>query len=324
MNLALSCGMQTFEIGPYLKEIGRGKEGARGLDAARARTLFDAVFAGEVADLELGGLLIALRVKGETVDEIEGALAALDAHLAPVAVDRSRPAVAIPSYNGARRSANLTALLACLLADAGVQVVVHGVSHDPSRTTTAEVMQALGLARCAGADDARRALERGDPAFMPIELLSPRLSQLLALRWRLGVRNVAHTLAKLLNPTDSPTCLRITAYTHPEFNALQHGLFQRSRAPALILRATEGEVVASTRRAAQLDWMRDGACETLSPAQTEPLRDVPELPPAQDACATALWIQSVLAGERPVPDGIALQVGAVLHALGVARERSAA
>ena len=312
---------EPFVIGPYLKEIGRGKDGARALDLARARELFDAVFADRVGELELGGLLIALRVKGETVDEIDAALAALDAHLHRVPVDHGRPAVSIPSYNGARRTANLTPLLACLLADAGVQVVVHGVTRDPGRTTTAEIMQALGMGPCADAAAARAALDAKKPAFVPIEVLSPKLARLLALRWRLGVRNVAHTLAKLLDPTDSPACLRIAAFTHPEFNALQHALFERRRAPALLSRGTEGEVVASTRRVAQIDWVHDGITETVLPAQTEPLREVVELPPAHDARATAQWIGAVLDGAQPVPEGVALQVRAVLQALGQRQDR---
>ena len=52
--------------------VGRGREGARALDPARARALFDAVFEGRIGELELGGVLIALRMKGESVDEIEG------------------------------------------------------------------------------------------------------------------------------------------------------------------------------------------------------------------------------------------------------------
>lgn len=312
-----------IEFAPLMREIGRGKDGARPLDAARMRALFDLVFSGRLAELELGALLIALRMKGETVEEIEGALQALGPHLNRVPVDPARPAVSIPSYNGARRSANLTALLACLLADAGVQVVVHGVVRDPSRTTTAEVMQAMGLAIGAGPQDARRAIARGDPAFLPVEALSPPLAVLLALRWRLGVRNIGHTLAKLLDPTDSPACLRIAAYTHPEFNALQHALLERSGAAALVLRGTEGEVVASTRRAARLDWVHDGLSEPLTPAHEGPLREVPDLPPAHDASATALWIQSVLAGERPVPGAIAQQVDAVLRALGAAPKAAA-
>lgn len=320
-NLVTVPAAEPFDITAVLREIGRGRDGARGLDAAQARALFDAVFADRIGEMELGAVLIALRMKGETVEEIDAALAAVHEHVHAVPVDATRPVVAIPSYNGARRSANLTALLACLLAGAGVQVVVHGVRRDPKRTTTAQVMHAMGLACCAQIEDARRAIARSDPAFVPLDVLSPRLSSLLALRWRLGVRNIGHTLAKLLNPTTSADCLRIAAYTHPEFNVLQHRLFERNGAPALILRGTEGEVVASTRRAAQIDWVHNGVSELLVPAQAVPMGAPAGLPPADDACATALWIQSVLAGERPVPEAIAQQVDAILRALVPARQQ---
>jgi hypothetical protein len=81
--------------------------------------------------------------KGESLDEVRAGLDVLEPLLRRVPVDPMRPTVAIPSYNGARSTANLTPLLACLLADSGLQVVVHGVTGDPRRTTTAEIMQLL-------------------------------------------------------------------------------------------------------------------------------------------------------------------------------------
>jgi anthranilate phosphoribosyltransferase len=300
----------------FIREIGRGRQGARGLSYESALQMFDAMFGGGFADVELGAILIALRMKGETMDEVRAGLDVLDPTLCRVPVDPDRPVVSIPSYNGARNTANLVPLLACLLADAGVQVVVHGVTGDPGRTTTAEIMQAMGLGPVGGADQAQAALARHDPAFIPIRTLSPRLAALLELRWVLGVRNVGHTLAKLVNPTDSPTCLRITSFTHPDFNRLQHDYFATTGIPALVLRATEGEAVASTRRAAQIDWLHEGLCDMLVPAQTAAARDLPALPDPHDAPGTARWIQSVLAGERPVPDPIEQQVAAVLQAVG--------
>jgi anthranilate phosphoribosyltransferase len=302
---------------PFIKEIGRGREGARGLTYEAATRMFDAMFGGGFADIELGAVLIALRMKGESLDEVRAGIDVLEPLLRCVPVDATRPVVSIPSYNGARHTANLVPLLACLLADAGVQVVVHGVTADPKRTTTAEIMQAMGLGPAGGIDRAEAAIARGDPAFVPIDALSSRLAALLELRWQLGVRNVGHTLAKLLNPTDSAACLRLACFTHPEFAALQHAYFEQTGRPGMVLRGTEGEVVASTRRAAQIDWVHEGRTEVLVPATAGPAREMPALPDAHDAPATARWIQSVLAGERPVPDPIEQQVGAVLQALGV-------
>ena len=299
----------------FIRDIGRGRDGARNLTAERSRRLFDAIFAGTVGDVELGALMIALRMKGESLDEVEGALAAVDQHVVRTPIDASRSVVSIPSYNGARNMANLTPLLACLLADADVQVIVHGVRSDPKRTTTYQIMMAMGIAPIKCIADGPNLLARNDPVFVPIELLAPPLARMLELRWKLGVRNIGHTLVKVLNPCASADCLRLTAYTHPEFDRLQHALFTRLRAPALIMRGTEGEVVANSKRAAGIDWLHDGQCQTLVESESLPIAEMPSLPPAQDALATARWIQSVLAGERPVPPAIAAQVACILQAL---------
>ncbi len=318
----MKAGEESAQANPTIvadciREVGRGKDGARSLDTGRAHALFAEVFAGRVDPMALGGLMIALRVKGETVEELDGAMRALDPYVARVPVDPDRPVVVLPSYNGARNMANLTPLLACLLADAGVQVIVHGVRLDPRRTTTLQVMQAMGLPPVSRIDEAGDVLARHDPVFVPIDLLSPALTRMLAIRQVLGVRNIGHTLAKLLRPADAARCLLLASFTHPEFDRLQHDYFMRTRIAALVMRGTEGEVVASAKRAARIDWLHDGQCDTLVDSQTLPLGEVPALPQAQDASGTARWIQSVLAGERSVPAPIEAQVACVLRALGL-------
>lgn len=305
----------TISIAEYLKDIGRGHAGARPLSIERAERMFEAIFSGQVTDLELGAAMIALRVKGETVGEVQGALHALEPHIDKVAVDASRPVVVIPSYNGARNMANLTPLLACLLADRGIQVVMHGVRLDPKRTTSHQILAAMGIPGVESVGQASDVMARSDPVFVPIDVLSPALARLLALRWILGVRNIGHTLAKLLNPSDSARCLRMVSFTHPEFDRLQHQLLIEEQLSALVMRGTEGEVVANARRQARIDFLQGGSCSTLVQAQVVASGEQPSLPAALDAQATAQWTRSVLAGERSVPDAIAQQVEAIVTVL---------
>jgi anthranilate phosphoribosyltransferase len=304
-----------FDLTPYIREVGRGSRGARHLDLDSARAVFGAVFAGAVEPAALGALLMALRVKGEDLDEVDGALQALDGYLQPAPVDPGRPVVVIPSYNGARKMANLTPLLACLLADAGVQVVIHGIVDDASRISTCRILQNLGIAPLARVADVDRCLSRGDPAFLPIEAISPALARLLALRQTVGVRNIGHTLVKLINPTTHARPLQLVSFTHPEFDALQHAYLMRAGRSALVMRGTEGEVVASVKRLAQIDRIAGGQCSIARAAYAPTPSELPSMPPADDALATARWIQSVLAGERPVPATIAAQVDCILDCL---------
>ena len=87
-------------IAAYIKEIGRGHEGARSLDTERAQDLMAQVLDGKVTDLEIGAFALAMRIKGETLDELVGFAQAVQARSLEISSDR--PVVVIPSYNGAR------------------------------------------------------------------------------------------------------------------------------------------------------------------------------------------------------------------------------
>lgn len=302
-----------MNLQPLLKRIGRGASGARSLERHEAAQLFSWLFDGLLDPAQVGAVLIALRMKGESVDELVGALDALQDRQERISVEAGRSVVAIPTYNGARNAPNLVPLLACLLAREGIQVIVHGVRHDPGRTASAEIWSVLGLQRCESIGQAEASLQRGEPAFVPIDVLAPPLARMLGFRTLLGLRNTGHTIAKLLNPTTLPSCLRLSAYTHPEFDRLQRATLERLEAHAMVMRATEGEVVANVRRSSKIDWLSDGHWQTVVEGQSVATGGEP-IWPERDAQSTAVWITAVLEGVNPVPDVIAAQVRAVAKA----------
>ncbi|WP_296653112.1 DNA-binding protein YbiB [Paraburkholderia sp.] len=303
----------TFSCARFIKEIGRGPNGARALSPEDTHALYAAMLDGRVPDLELGAVLLAYRLKGESADELAAMLAAAHASFAPLASPAGDyRAVAIPSYNGARKQPNLVPLLALLLAREGVPVLVHGVSSDPGRVTSAEIFAALNLPDARDHADIEHQLQERRVAFASIEALAPKLARLLALRRRMGVRNSTHTLVKLLQPFAQPG-LRLVNYTHPPYRESMRTLFaahpDAAAGGALLARGTEGEAVADTRRQVQVDWLHDGICETLiEPEHSSP--DTPDvaLPEGRDAPTTAAWIEAVLRGDAPVPHALARQV----------------
>ena len=133
-----------MSIAKYIKEIGRGKQGARSLSREDAADLFGQVLDGAVTDLEIGGFCLAMRIKGETAQEMAGFLDATQLRLHHVPATR-RPVVVIPSYNGARKLPALTPLLALLLAREGLPVLLHGVASESTRVFTSSVLEALGI-----------------------------------------------------------------------------------------------------------------------------------------------------------------------------------
>jgi anthranilate phosphoribosyltransferase len=266
---------------------------------------------GRVSDLELGAILLAMRIKGESVEEIAGFMDAVESSFAPLpAPAGDYVPVLIPSYNGSRKLANLTPLLALLLAREGVPVLVHGVQQDPGRVTTFEIFAEMGIGPVGASADMLDAFAEQKPCFMPIERLAPQLAHQLSLRRILGVRNSAHTLVKILQPFAGPA-LRLVSYTHPEYLAMLSEYF-RTQAPltrgdAFLMRGTEGETVANANRAQQIDWFHAGQ-QTLLVERDAPADDLAPAPEGRDAAATADWIARALRGEQPVPPPIAAQV----------------
>ena len=303
----------------YLKEIGRGERGSRDLGYNEAHTLFGAMLDGGVPDLELGAILLALRFKTESLAELLGFHAALDQRITQLKSPDSRlKPVVIPSYNGARRQANLMPLLVMLLKRLGIPVLVHGVLESEGRVAAAYVFRELGILPQANSRRAQEVLERDGVAFVPIGALSPGLSNLLAMRSRLGVRNCAHTMAKLIDPfsADGGGGLRMVSVTHPAYADKLRDFFAESTGAALLMRGTEGEAFANPKRRPQIEFFANGSAETLFEAEHGVIKNLPALPEECDAKTTASWIRGTLEGEHPIPLPLINQLACCLYASG--------
>jgi anthranilate phosphoribosyltransferase len=305
----------TLDLPELLHEIGRGARGARALPRATVRALFAALFTGEIAELEVGAIMLAYRIKGETADELAGMLEACAATLPHLNAPSDAPiAVVIPSYNGARKLPNLTPLLALALAARGIPVLVHGDAGDGwDRISSASIFAALGIAPCGDAAEVELALHTRRLAFVPIATLSPPLAHMLALRDRLGVRGPAHTLAKLIQPFAAPA-LRLVNFTHPQYREQMMALFSDAAiagpAGVLLARGSEGEAVADPRRQVAVEWLRGGESITLIEAESGS-GVAPELPLARDAATTARWIERAMAGAVEFPAPLQRQIDVI-------------
>jgi anthranilate phosphoribosyltransferase len=295
-------------ISQYLKDIGRGKQGARSLAREQAADLFGQILDGAVTDLEIGAFCIAMRVKGETPEEMCGFLDATHARLQRARSASGQPVVVLPSYNGARRLPVLTPLLTGLVARQGLPVLIHGASTESSRVFVRDVLEAMDLQP----SEAAPVLRDGQVAFVPTELLHPGLKRLLDARKVIGLRNSAHSLVKLMNPCDGAAVI-VSSYTHPEYAVSMAAVFEQMGATALLLRGTEGEAVADARRLPQMDGFVRGERIVLQEGQRGTLTQVPEMPREIDPETTAAYIRDVLAGRKPVPDSVALQVEHILR-----------
>lgn len=311
-----------MSIAPYIRVVGRGRDGARALNREQAEDLMARVLDGRVSDLELGAFVLAMRIKGESVDELTGFLAAVRARCLELSL--AAPTVILPSYNGSRRLPNLTPLLALLLARRGVPVLVHGTESDPSRVTTAAILRELGLVPASGAGTIEAAWCRGEPAFIGVATLCPPLARLLAVRDVVGVRNSGHTVAKLLAVGQGAATLRVMNFTHPDYAVLLGRFLAATAGDALLMRGTEGEPVADSRRRQRLDVYLGGElqAELSMPAQDGVVAPTAASATCPDAAATAATIQAMLGGALPIPEPIAAQVDCLVRAAAALTHRA--
>ena len=308
--MTIPLTIDASELQALIHQVGRGAKGARPIDRTQAAKLFGAMLDGAIPELELGALLLAYRIKGETPDELRGFLDAAMPRFAPIVAPDDRPLVVIPSYNGARHLPNLVPLLAARLRDLGLAVLVHGVATDPKRITSAAVFVHMGVAAAGNAVQASQALAQHGLAFITIDALHPPLARLLALRWRLGVRSSAHSAVKIIQPA-TQCALQLVNVTHPEYLAAMRDYFSLYPAPVMLLRGTEGEAVAHARRTPAIEWLHAGQSQTVVEATVGTVSALPELPAAIDPATTARWIEQALRGERAIPASIQLQVTAI-------------
>lgn len=300
-----------------IKEIGRGKNHARDLDFDTARGLYAHMLRGEVPELELGGVLIALRIKGEGEAEMLGFYEAMKQHVIALTPPVNRPMpIVIPSYNGARKQANLTPLLAMLLNRLGYPVVVHGVSRDPTRILTETIFTLMGIEATKFAGQAQAKLEAHHPVYIPISALCPPMEDQLAMRWRMGVRNSAHTLAKLATPFAEDAALRLASVSHPEYVPKVAKFFTDIGGRGLLMHGTEGEVYANPQRCPQITLIDGQGARVVSERQLEISEDEAVLPASKDPEVTARWIERCVAGVEPVPRSLKIQMACCLVATG--------
>lgn len=176
----------------------------RDLTGAQMRGLMTELIAGRCAEPEAAALLVGLRMKGETADELAAAAAVLREHMVPL--DTGGTDVLDTSGTGGDGSGtfNISTVAALIAGGAGVPVVKHGNRAVSGKCGSADVLAGLGLSVEAGPDWAKRCLERAGFAFCFAPHFHPALKQVAALRRRLGVRTLFNSLGPLANPARAP------------------------------------------------------------------------------------------------------------------------
>jgi anthranilate phosphoribosyltransferase len=285
------------------------------LTAGDTAWAMDRIMNGEASDVQIAGFMVALRAKGETVDEVTGLVEAMYAHAEPLIIPG--PAVDIVGTGGDRaKTVNISTMSAIVIAGAGAKVVKHGNRAASSASGSSEVLEKLGINLDLSPQRVAEVAEETGITFCFAAKFHPAMRYTAAARRELGVPTAFNILGPLTNPA------RVTASAIGCFDTRMAGLIAgvlaRRGSSALVFRGDDGLDELTTTATSQVWAVRDGMVRQQS---FDP-RDVGiDLVPVEalrgaDPEYNADVARRVLAGETgPVRDAVLLNSAAALVAL---------
>ena len=176
------------------------------LTKGEAEATMNAVFTGETDAALVAGLLVALRAKGETDDELSGMVASMLSHATRVELDGD--AIDVVGTGGDNQhSVNISTMAAITIAGAGARVAKHGNRSASSSVGAADVLEALGMTIELSAETVRTSIAACGFGFMFAPSFHPAMRYVGPVRKALGVRTTFNFLGPLVNPAQPPYLL---------------------------------------------------------------------------------------------------------------------
>ncbi len=310
------------ELGGWVAVLTKLTAG-RHLSAEEAGAAMADIFANSASDAQTAAFIVALRMKGETVEELTGLVQAMLDVAEPVPLDEGLRARLVDTCGtGGDRSGtiNVSTIAAFVVAGAGVPVAKHGNRAASSRAGSADVLEALGVRIDLGPDGVARCLVEANIGFCFAPRFHPAMRHTGPVRRELGVTTVLNFLGPLANPT-RPRHQVVGVSDGRMASRMAGVLAANGAARALVVHGSDGLDELTTTGPSTVVWQEGGAARTLTvdpvalafaPATRDQLS-------GGDATANAASLRAVLRGDRGAHRDIAvLNAAAGLVAAGAA------
>ena len=282
------------------------------LTTDRARWAMDEVMRGEAPPVALAGFLVALRAKGETVDELRGLADVMLEHANRI--DVPGPSLDIVGTGGDRmHSVNISTMASVVAAASGLRVVKHGNRAASSSSGSADVLEALGVDLTLSPQQVAEVAERAGITFCFAAAFHPSMRHAAAARSGLGIGTAFNALGPLTNP-GQPTYAAV-GVADARIAPLIAGVFAGRGRPAAVFRGDDGLDELTLATSSTVWWVSGGEVSVLSvsPADVGLVTAPVESLRGGDAAHNAEVARRVFAGERgPVRDAVVLNTGIAL------------
>lgn len=294
------------------------------LDRAEMHAVMRAIMSGECTDAQIGGFLVGLRMKGESIEEITAAAEVMRDLATPVALEVSPLVDVVGTGGDGANLFNVSTAAAFVLAAAGAHVAKHGNRGVSSASGSADVLEQLGIRVGLEAEVVARAIRELGIGFMFAPAHHVAMRHAIGARRELGLRTIFNILGPLTNPARARRLL-VGVFTHRLCRPMAEVLFHLGAEHVMVVHAEDGldEISLATRT--HVAELRDGVVSEyrLTPEalgiESQSLIGLE----VASAAESAALIRDAL-GKRRGPharkaaDMIALNAGAAIHIAGIA------
>lgn len=285
-----------------MKEILDSLIRRRDLTEDAAAETFDRIMEGQVTAAQLGAFLTALKLKGETADELTGAARSMRRHAVLVDV-RGLPVVDTCGTGGdASGSFNISTAAALVAAGAGVPVAKHGNRSITSRCGSADVLEQLGVNLEAPPEAMEESLVETGLAFLFAPKLHPAMKHAMGPRRELGFRTIFNLLGPLTNPAGAKA--QVLGVFAPELTEMFAEVLRRlGSRHVLVVHGLDGMDELTTVTRSRISELKDGRIRTyeLDPLALGSAYAKPQDLAGGDPEANAAILRGILAGEPGAP-----------------------
>ena len=291
------------------------------LDRQEMAAIFGDIMDGKASDVQKSAFLIALRMKGETADEITGAAMAMRARVTPLQVDRESLVDTCGTGGDGRGTFNISTVAAIVAAGAGANVAKHGNRAVSSSCGSADLLTALGVHIDLDAARMSEVLRRTGISFLFAPKLHPAMGAVAGVRRELGVRTIFNVLGPLTNPAFAKRQV-LGVYADHLVDIVARALLALGAEHALVVHSRDGLDEISVSAPTHVCELRDGEIRAYDVTPNDLGIDIHpiEALAGGDANENARIARSILDGEEGARrDVVAANAGAALYVSGAAR-----
>lgn len=288
----------------------------KNLSQEEMATVMRAIMTGECTPAQIGGFLVGLRMKGETVDEITAAARVMRELAARVRIDPTHLVDTCGTGGDARGTFNVSTAAAFVVAAAGGKVAKHGNRSVSSKSGSADLLEAAGAVLDLPPERVARCVETVGVGFLFAPRFHSAMKHAVGPRREMAVRTIFNILGPLTNPAEAPHQL-LGVYSRDWLRPVAEVLRELGSRHVLVVHAEDGIDEISIEAPTHVAELVNGEIReyTISPEQFGIERAPLDLVRAADAAESLAMIRRVFAGEPgPAADLVVLNAGAAIYA----------